>query len=1021
MPFGLPDYHKSTEVLHLGCEKPRAYFIPYESESSALADVRDASPYFKTLIGTWRFKYFSSVDDIENPLAVTFGEKDTIEVPMNWQNIIGRGFDVPHYTNIAYPFEPNPPHVPKENPTAVYSRDFTVTEEELCNRDVFLTFEGVDSCFYLYVNGNFVGYSQVSHATSEFNVNEYIKAGKNNVTLAVLKWCDGSYLEDQDMFRLSGVFREVFILFREKERIDDIFVKCDTAEDFSSAHIYAELECTGAPKATYKLLSRCGRVIYEGEAKLTEKCTLDIGTLNCPKLWSDEEPYLYELVICAGNEVMHFPVGVRRIEIKGNVIYINGRKVKAKGVNRHDSHPILGHATPMEHVLRDLYIIKAHNCNMIRTSHYPNDPRFYALCDRLGIYVVDECDIETHGLGIHTDSNPLTTSEEWSVSYLDRAARMLERDKNHPCIIFWSVGNESGPGINHKKIIEYYKKRDPSRIPHAEDESRRAHDVELEIAKGNSMPISSEYYRSYIDIESRMYPFLDEIKKYYLGAAAKKPFFMCEYCHAMGNGPGDLKDYWKLIRENDCFFGGCVWEFTDHANCKGDSIYTNPHYIYGGDNGDIPNDSNFCVDGLVYPDRRPHTGLLELKQILSPVHVEYKGGKIKVTSRRYFRDTTDISLYYTVEVKGKPAYTGFIPSLDIKPEKSRRFSLNIPDTLPPFATLNVYAKSNEETEWAPAGHDIGMWQFILTDNAKSDCDAYKPATLSESESYYTVTVGDTTVSISKKSGLIESIVSVHGEMLAGAVTPTLWRAPTDNDMYVRKTWEEKNLDKLTPTLKAIFCKEAHGAVEITSEISMKARGSSEAARLTVTYSFGTGYGIKLSCHAKINRSIPSIPRFGFKLTLPEGFENVRYYGYGPYESYEDKRLASRVSLFRTTVSDNFEPYVKPQENSAHYGCLFADVSHVAGEGIFFAANSFSLSASHYTPEQLTEVKHDFELVPDKHTTVIIDYRNAGIGSNSCGPELQKKYAITEKNINFEFTFSPEFISNIDPFDIWAKM
>ncbi|MBQ9070112.1 MAG: DUF4981 domain-containing protein [Clostridia bacterium] len=1020
MPFGLPKYHENLKTLHVGSEKPRAYFIPYETRKKALSDIRDESKFFKTLIGEWDFKFFPSVAEISDPNAVEFSAGEKIDVPMNWQNALGRGYDVPQYTNVNYPYPIDPPYIPDENPAGVYRRTFKLTAEQMRNKDIMLNFEGVDSCFYLYVNGSFAGYSQVSHMTSEFNVTGLLREGENEIRVVVLKWCDGSYLEDQDMYRASGIFREVYLLMRDRARINDIFLKYDTAEDFSYADVSLEVEANENIELKYTLSDAEDAVLCEGKSTL--KCgKVDIGRVEKPKLWSDEIPYLYNLTLECGDEIINLPVGIRRIEIKGSVIYINGKKVKARGVNRHDSHPILGHATPVEHMLRDIYIIKQFNCNMIRTSHYPNDPRFYALCDRLGIYVIDETDLECHGIGIYRDGNELTDNPEWTEAYLDRAERMLERDKNHASIIIWSVGNESGPGINHKEMVKYFKSRDNSRLVHAEDESRRAMAVDDQKLRGADMPVPSEKYREYIDFESGMYIDFWSIKNKYLPKGNEKyPFFLCEYSHAMGNGPGDVGDYWKLIREMDSFFGGCVWEFTDHSVATGDNVYKDPHYTYGGDFGEYPHDSNFCVDGLVYPDRRAHTGFYEVKQAQAPVKVEYENGTLTVTSYRYFTDMSDLSLVYTFEKNGKAIKCGRIGELKIKPLAKRKFKIGPPDVNCGILTLNVTVKQNTETEWAPIGHEIASWQFILCDNLERKTPDMMGASLKDSFGYYEIEFGESVARVSKTSGLITSLVHEGKEMLDAPVAPTIWRAPTDNDRRVRREWEKHNYHRMSVKCYGTSYEEQSDRVTVTSEIALGSAPLKPALRMTLKYIFSEGSAIAVCCDAKVRGDIPPLPRFGFRFTLPEGFEDISYFGYGPYESYEDKRLASRLSLFKTTATANFEPYVRPQENSAHHGCKWASVTSTVGHGMLFMADKFSLSASHFTPEYLTETRHDFELKEDKNTTVIIDYRTAGIGSHSCGPELDPRFRISEKEIHFEFSFSPEFMGNINPFDKYSK-
>ena len=1020
MPFGIEDFHKSEKKLHIGCEEPRAYYIPFASREDAIGADRDESPYFKTLIGDWNFKFFKSVDLIEDPMAVEFGADDKLPVPMNWQHALGRGFDTPNYTNVRYPYPIDPPFVPDENPAGVYARNFTLDAETIADKDVMLNFEGVDSCFYLYVNGVFAGYSQVSHMTSEFNVTKLVNAGKNEVRVVVLKWCDGSYLEDQDMYRASGIFREVYLLMRDKKRIDDIFFKYELSENFDNADITLDVTANADIELSYELLDASGASVLAGKSSAKEG--IKIGSLSAPVLWNDEAPYLYNFVIESGCEVIVLPVGFKKIEIKGNVIYINGKKVKARGVNRHDSHHLLGHATPMEHMLRDLYIIKQNNGNTVRTSHYPNDPRFPGLCDKLGIYLVDEADLEVHGLGVH-EGNRLTNSPDWTEAYVDRARRMLERDKNHVSIIMWSVGNESGAGPNHEAMANYYKSRDNSRLVHAEDESRYAHHLDECIARGESVDHDRDHYRSYYDVESRMYPDVDHIKRWYLGDApgAKKPLFLCEYAHAMGNGPGDLKAYWDLFRSEDSLFGGCVWEFTDHSATIGDNVYADPHFTYGGDFGDFPHDFNFCVDGLVYPDRRIHTGMRELRIAQAPLGASYENGTLTVKSYRYFTDLSDLSIVYTVEKNGKAVMSGRIGELKIAPEKSKKYKIDIPEFKDGTVTLNVYVKQNTETEWAKVGHEVATWQFILLDNPVKSEPVQGGADLEQIFGAYKVSYGETTVTVSKSSGLITSVVHEGKEMISEPIVPTVWRAPTDNDRKIRREWEAAFYPSLAVKCYGVKAEKTDSCVKIESSVSLGAKTAEPVVRMTLTYTFAKGCAVKVECSADVREKAPTLPRFGFKFTLPEGFEDVNYFGYGPYESYEDKRLASRLSLFKTTATENFEPYVKPQENGAHHACKIASVTSTEGHGILFGADKFSLSVSHFSPELLTKTMHNYELVPMKETTVIVDYRTAGIGSASCGPELNNVYKVNEKKINFTFSFSPEFTGNVDLFKKYAKM
>ncbi len=1026
MPFGIKDYHKSFTDQHIGCEEPRAYFIPHADACGAREGTRDASPYFKTLIGTWDFKFYESIREVPDPRAVEIAFTEKLDVPMNWQHAQGRSYDGIQYTNSDYPFPLDPPYIPEKNPAGLYRRSFTLADEDINGKDVMLNFEGVDSCFYLFINNEFVGYSEVSHMTSEFNVTEFVHAGRNEISVLAVKWCVGSYLEDQDMFRSSGIFREVYLLFRDRSRIDDIFVKCATEDDFSEAHITAEIKTNVGAALTVeaKLLDAEGNVISEKSAKIAGDGTVDLGTVSSPRLWSDEDPYLYAVELYAGSEVIRILTGVRRIEIKGRVIYINGKKVKAKGVNRHDSHPLLGHATPMEHMKRDIMVLKAHNVNFIRTSHYPNDPRFAELCDIYGLYLCDEADLECHGAeNVGSFDHIFTNDPAWQEMYLDRARRMLERDKNHPSIVMWSVGNESGAGINHKAMRDYYKSRDNSRLVHIEDDSRVAYRAQREVEQDRVPAVSAEYYRGYLDIESRMY-ISGRTLNYYLSDSSKLPIFLCEYSHAMGNGPGDLKWYWDKIYAHDHFFGGCVWEFTDHAAVTGDYPYEAPKYIYGGDSGEYPHAGPFCVDGLVYPDRRPHTGLLELKDAIKPFRAEYKDGKLTVTSLRHFTSMCDLSLWYTVERNGKVIASECLGKMDIEPEGTKVYDINVtPDE---YTTVNISVRQNTATEWADVGYEVGAEQFIISDSITEKKERKLGAALHECGDSITVTVGETVTTIGKGTGLIESIVSNGKELLKAPVTPTVWRAPTDNDRKIRVNWQQHGFDHESVNLHFVNADEHDGTVTVTAEVVVATPAFVPLVKALITYTFGMGESVRIDCHGTLgdgepwDDGQPPLPRFGFKFRLPEGFEDVRYFGYGPYESYEDKRHASRVGLFKTTATQNFEHYVRPQENSAHYGCKIADITSVSGHGIYFSGESFSFSVSHFDPHYLTGFAHDFELVPEHETTVIIDYRNAGIGSASCGPTLAEEYTIDEHEFDFSFCFKPSFAGNISFFKEYVK-
>ena len=999
MPLNIPNYHQSTETLHVGCEKPRAYFVPFPCGCASKNAERGESTFFKSLCGEWNFKFFKSVNDVCD--LYTEGS-DKLTVPMSWQMALGRGYDVPNYTNVNYPIPYDPPFVPDENPCGLYSRKFTVPAA-MAGKKIYLNFEGVDSAFYVWVNDEFAAYSQVSHMTSEIDITSLVHAGENEIKVLVLKWSDGTYLEDQDMWRMSGIFREVYLLFRDETHIRDIFVHCDLDDSFTDADFTVDVDVTGKATVEWTLDCPCGETISSGKCDVDESGKIVVPTIKNAKLWSDEEPNLYNLTLHCGNEYITLPIGARRVEIKDGCVVINGKKVKAKGVNRHDSHHLLGHSTPVEHMVRDIMIMKAHNVNMVRTSHYPNDPRFTALCDKYGIYVCDETDLETHG------ARPwyaLSRSPEWEGEYVDRVQRMVERDKNHPCVIFWSLGNESGWGQNHVAMHTWIKSRDTSRIVHYEGANYDYND--------------GKYLRDVTDIESRMYPSPTWCDNYCKNPERDEPLFLCEYSHAMGNGPGDLRDYWEVIEANDNFFGGCVWEFIDHSVAIGDK-YGDPSFTYGGDFGDHPNDGNFCVDGLVYPDRRVHTGLEELKQAIMPVAVrEVKPGTVAIKSRRYFKSLSDISMAWTVKVDGKAVKSGVHPNLDIAPEAEEVFEIVPENELPACGTvtLDLSFRQNKPTEWADVGYEVGFAQFIYERAEKvKAAPALYPVELCENREEYTVTVGETVYKISKFSGMITDICDNGEHLITKPVVPQIWRAPTDNDRNVQWDWRNSSIHNAkVKCYSTEVVKADENEAVILSKISLAAAPNEVVLRADVTYTVKYGMGIKIACDVKWNIQKKHYPRFGMRLTMPEGAEQMRYFGYGPNESYVDKRLASKLGEYKSTVTENYEPYVFPQENSSHWGCRWADVHTVAGHGFLFTScEPFSFNASHFSPEQLTETRHHYELKREPETTVMLDMRMDGIGSNSCGPELAEKYRFNETEFSSSVTIKPVFAAEVNPY------
>lgn len=1004
-------FNESLSTISVGTEKPRAYFVPHATAESAKSGERERSQYFKSLCGEWHFRFYESFEkakyEVEKLSLSDFYE--TIPVPSNWQLFTNRNYDVPNYSNVEYPYIMDPPNVPKENMCGVYMRDFTLTKN-MCERDLFLNFEGVDSCFYLWVNEKFVGYSSVSHSTNEFNISPYVCEGKNTVKVLVVKWNAQSYIEDQDMWRLSGIFREVYILARSRERISDVYVKSNVSADLSSAVLEINPEYFGTCELDYILLSPDGYEVSSGSVKKHGSIKLENVLL-----WSNEEPYLYELYLFCSDEVILINVGFKRVEIKNRVVYINGKKVKALGINRHESHPERGHAvTPLD-IERDIQIIKSHNCNMIRTSHYPNDVRFYDLCDKYGIFVVNEADLECHGLvfasqGAFDYWDTLSDSEEWKEAYLVRAIKLFERDKNHVCVTIWSLGNEAGMGKNFLAMRDYIKSRCPDSLVHYEG-----------CSSGKSR-LAVEYHNE-MDFMSHMYASPEQCVGFIKDKNEKNPVFLCEYAHGMGNGPGSLLEYTDLFRKYPEFFGGCVWEYCDHAvSVKGDDGKS--AYMYGGDFGDEPNQANFCVDGYVYPDRRVHAGLKELKTAYQPFTatlLDLSQGVVEIANRRFFTSLCDLSLSYVLECNGKPIKSGFIDKLDINPGKKKKYTLFDGDDFIYEGEyfLNLRFVSRLDTLSYKAGYEVGFIQLELANVVDDEKEESEPLfknvpTYEEKDGFITVFVGETTVVIDKSLGHICQISDNGRKLLSSPVKFNFWRAPTDNDIRMKEHWRTFGLDKLV-----FDCRECKIDSSFEDEIVIKStfcvapKFLQPFCFITLHTTINSNGEIIYEIKVNIKSKTEHIPRFGLEIAMTGENERIRFFGKGPHDAYSDRQLSNYVSLFDTTVTDNFEHYIKPQENGSHIDTRFAFVTNAHGHGLEFCRfdknDTFYFNAMHYTKEDLTNTTHDHLLKARDESFVYIDFKMHGIGSNSCGPEPFEKYRFVEKDFSCSLIIKPCFI------------
>ncbi|MEK8131222.1 glycoside hydrolase family 2 TIM barrel-domain containing protein [Paenibacillus filicis] len=1003
-------YWENLKVLQENREAPRASFIPYQDQATAATGKRGRSPYFQTLNGSWKFQYNASVKDTADGFYAVDTDVsgwDDLIVPSCWQT---NGYDQLQYTNINYPVPCDPPFVPGENPAGLYVRDFQL-RADWDGKEQYLVFEGVNACFYLWVNGAYVGYSQGSRIPAEFLVTSQLRPGRNRIAVMVLKWCDGTYLEDQDLWRYSGIYRDVYLLAREKAHIRDIFNRQELASDYSRAVLRSEVQTTGKLEVKAELRDKSGRSVASGSAVIDGQGVIELA-VDAPELWNAENPYLYQLELQAGDEALRFRTGFREIRIQDGVFQVNGQPVKLKGVNRHDSHPTLGQTIPLNHMIKDLNLMKLHNVNTVRTSHYPNDPRFLELCDQYGFYVVDEADLECHGMSqaevAEGTIHRLTDNAEWQPSFLDRMERMVERDKNHTCIVMWSLGNEAGYGENHKAMARWTRERDASRPVHYEGAAP--------INKGDTDT-------DCLDVESRMYATYGYMEEYGKDNTKTKPLFQCEYSHAMGNGPGDLMDYWNVIYKYPNLMGGCVWEWCDHG-VKTETPDGRSYFAYGGDFGDQPNDGNFCIDGLVSPDRKPHTGLLELKKAIAPVLIEADDvavGKLAVTNRYDFIDLSALAFSWRLEQEGQTVAQGALEGLDaLGPQQTQAVAIPLdPSLFSPGGRryLTVTVRTRQDTPWAEAGHEVTFEQFELPVGQAEATPA--PAVLAsagfqlqaaENGHLLELTGFDFKYVFDLYDGTFVQL-SKHGvNLLHGPVGFNIWRAPTDNDRNIRHAWQEDGFHRAgMKVYQAKWTTLDSGAVEIAVSYSLGGYSRSPILHGEAQWRVEGNGAIVLNTQVKVRENVPFLPRFGLQLIMPPGNEEVEYFGYGPHESYIDKRHSAKRGKYLFTVDEMFEDYIMPQENGSRYATEWAIVSSELGMGLRFdAPQAFSFNASHFTPQDLTEAAHSYELVRRKETIVQLDYKLSGIGSNSCGPELLESYRLSEKEFGFELRIQPIF-------------
>jgi len=1013
--------------------------IPYFDLLAALQGERDASPYYQSLNGKWKFFYAASPQAA--PVDMDTGQVQAadwtgIDVPGNWNM---QGYDKPIYTNVQMPFPADPPRVPQEdNPSGIYQRRFSISSDWV-DRQIFLCFDGVESAFYLWVNGQAVGYSQGSRLPAEFDLTEYVLPGDNSLTVLVIRWSDGSYLEDQDHWWMAGIYRDVYLYAKPKVHIFDFFAHTEFEPDSDDAILAVRAKIDNYSQANpegyrveIQLYDADDQAVFERPpAGALWETTAQINKIDLsqpvftPRWWSAEDPYLYTLVLTLNDpqgrllEIVSSKIGFRQVEIIGKELLINGQPVLIKGVNRHDHDHRSGKVVSEEAMIAEIKLMKQFNINAVRTSHYPNDARWYDLCDRYGLYVIDEANIECHAV-----YNKLAHEPSWLCAFLERGMRMVERDKNHPCVITWSLGNESGYGPNHDALAGWMRGLDPTRPIHYEG--------------AISENIARDWFGGHLatDLVCPMYPTIDQIVAYAQDSRADRPLIMCEYAHAMGNSLGNYKEYWQVIENYHGLQGGFIWDWIDQGIVK----HTNdgePYWAYGGDFGDDINDRNFCINGVVWPDRTPKPALYEHKKVCQPLvlnAVDLAQGRLEIINKRNFTDLSDLEFHWELSADGALLQEGLLPPMAIPPGESRTITLDIKPmkgTVPPGALsyLTVRLSLAHDTPWAAQGHELAWEQFEIPIPAQPpslpQIDSLSALAIVESQTGASVNAGDSQLIFDKQGGGITSLIFMGTELLAAGPKLNIWRAPTDNDGIKLMPYEGSGY--LTEWLRAGYDQ----LVGVVNEFSVN-RLSPQAICVMIqsffqpqkgrarfehqhSYTIYASGDIIIENRIACDDNLPPLPRIGLTLTMPSGFENFSWFGRGPFENYIDRNVGAPLGLYHRTVDDLYVPHILPQENGNKTDVHWLSLTNDAGLGLLATGMPLmEASASHYSAADLFQAVHTCDLVRRAETFLNLDHKQCGLGGASCGPGTLPQYLIQPGAYQFSFRLRPINVNKDSP-------
>ena len=1019
----VPDW-ENPQIVGRNKEMPSCSRTPFRSAEAALQGADAVSSLTLSLNGSWKFHWAPKPDERPQEFFRADYEDsqwETISVPSVWEL---EGYGTPIYLNVLYPYPVDPPHIPHDNnPVGSYRTRFALPEAWQ-EGQMFIQFDGVYSAFYLWLNGKEVGYSQESKTPAVFNLTPYIQEGDNVLAVEVYRWCDGSYLEDQDMWRFSGIFRPVRIFCVPDFHIRDYAIssELDAACEHAVLTVQAKVRNLGTAESgrhriAVNVYHPSGESLCAGPSLVLETPSVARGNevmvsgsipVQGPLKWTAETPHLYRVTLELRNEAGEAVEGYvcnhgfRKIEVREKQFWINNVPVKIKGVNRHEHHPDFGRSVTVESMKQDILLMKQHNINTVRTSHYPNQSAWYDLCDELGLYVIDEANIESHGMGYGLDTT-LGNNPEWELAHLDRIRRMVERDKNHPCVIIWSMGNEAGPGCNFSACAELIRQLDPSR------------------------PVHYERFNEVTDIHSEMYMKFPQILEY-VNSGAEKPFFLCEYAHAMGNSVGNLQDYWDLFDAHPILMGGCIWDFVDQGlrkrfdDPRGPRITPAPQYdrdwfwAYGGDYGDEPNDGIFCCDGLFQPDRRPNPSAAEVKKVYQYLLVEpvdLNDGIFRIYNKYGFIPTDVFAFSYTLAADGTILAEGPVNVDSVAPGKQGVFTVPLSFRREPGVEyfLTIRAGLRQDTAWAPAGFEVAWWQFEMPGTAAEPMVVEEKTQgaleIMESEEKVSVKGAGFTVVFDKVSGKIASWRVNEEELLVSPPQPNFWRAPIDNDcgnkMPTRLgVWRDAADHGRIDRVETVSTGPGHFRFTVESELQ------SVGARYVNTYEIDGQGRLTFTAAITLSGNAPEIPRFGMRFHLPAAFSQVTWYGRGPHESYWDRKTGAAIGQYTRSVKEMIHPYIRPQENGNRSDVRWASFRNTEGNGLLVSGLPvFDFNAWPYSQEDLEAATHDCELPRRDFVAVNIDYRQMGVGGDdSWGALTHACYTLNGHEYRYQFCLRP---------------